>query len=154
MLPNNEKDYDDSKKTITLKAFRYDMSDNSYLIEELRANKIDSAQFRKLFGSKFYGELNLRNMMSQGQIFISGRKIKIGGRDAGESIYRFNFENSGKTCYCYGIHYLFVYNDKMIHITYVISSYDKERSKYLYDENKSLIYKSAINTLVLKNYEE
>mgnify|MGYP003488129010 FL=1 len=85
--------------------------------------------------------------------FISGRKVIIDGLDSGEIAFKVTREHPVGTLSFYTLQYYFVYEDKMIVLSYSVNSETDKRAKEAFEKFKTLFRGLAGKVVFISQWE-
>jgi hypothetical protein len=135
-----------------VKKFSYAFSEGESIIEAITVNKMPATPSKKEINALFTKE-GLKELSDGLGTFISGRKLKIDGLDCGEVTFKATRQHPIGKLYLYCLYYYFIFNDKMIVLSFATGSLEETTTKELFEKYKILFHGLAGNTIFLSKWE-
>lgn len=131
-----------------VRKFTYTLSDTASALINLTITP-DSQVISKKEANECFIESGLKEIASSFGTYISGRKIKIDGNDAGEIIVKSERILPLGHAHMYSICYFFYYKNLYVVLMYAINSLSEVKSKTYFDKNIFLFKALATKTVIL-----
>ncbi|RYY54428.1 MAG: hypothetical protein EOO09_14420 [Chitinophagaceae bacterium] len=131
-----------------LASYSQSLPDSGTLTHTLTIDKMPQAlppeQLSGLFSSD-----GMKMIARQHGKYVSGSKVRIGEWDAAEIRYWNQYKQGNGMLYSYGVQYYLPMGDKIINISYLTGSGDKDQSKKLFAAHEEE-FRTAAKTLLVR----
>lgn len=96
-----------------------------------------------------YSTEGMKMIARQQGKYVSGSKVRIGNWDAAEVRYWNQYKQPEGMYYSYGVQYYLPIGDKIVNISYVVGSLDKDNSKKIFAAHEEE-FRTAAKTLLVR----
>lgn len=135
-----------------LRKFNY-VTDGNTVLETITMNKIDENVTQSKISEMFTDD-GMRDLANSLGTYISCRNLKIDGIETAEITYKAEQETVIGRSHMYYLMYLFVYEHRLITITFMTGSLNDTVANSLFDKYKLLFYLLAGKTIVLSQWND
>lgn len=140
----------DGNRPHILRKFNYTFDDGSSIIQTITIKNINNKfnENEKMFTNSVMKEI-ARKMGE----YISSRSVIIDGIEAGEVSFKTQQQAPVAYIYMYSLMYMFIYDNKLISVTFNTGSLIDSKAKVLFDEYQTLFKLLATKTIIFSKYK-
>ncbi len=142
----------DGNRPHILKKFNYSIDGNS-IRQIITIRDIQGSMSQRDIALMLSSE-GMRNSIEGLGTYLNSRKITIDGIETGEITYKAEQESAIGRFYMYCLYYIFIYDGKLISMTFFANSTTDLKAEELFNKYKLLFYLLAGKTIVISQWEK